>query len=223
MLKQIFLCGYLFGASIVCQAQLNLSIGHFWVDGPNQDYQITSISGKLKNASWAAKLTLPFIQKAPSNSNEVTQSGLGNGLLKVSKQWKWKKTALRMHGKQKFATSDEKVVAAVKDRSFSIELNRVVGYGIGFVELGHWWRENKEYKRNDTWYGAVGYLKPLKPYSMGFIVDHKPTALGEEDSVLSVILKRPLRNALSASILIGTGLNESSPNFMLGTQFTQKF
>lgn len=223
MLQRIFIIWGLLSISSACQAHFNLSIGHFWVEGPHQDYQVSSVSGKLHYSSWTAKLTLPFIQKTPSHSYGSAQSGLGNGLLKVSRTWKWKETAIRLHGKQKLATSDNHVVAAVNDQSLSVEWNRLIGYGIGFVEVGHWWRENTTYRRDNTWYGAVGYLKPLKPYTLGFIVDHKPTALGEEDSVASAILKLPVKNTLFASILIGTGLNESSPQFMLGSQLTKKF
>ena len=202
--------------SVTALAKSNINIGHYYVDAPKKSYQFSSLSFKHKQKSWVTKISIPYIQ---TNNGEA---GLGNIALKLSHKWRRKHYMLRTHFKQKIASANSKVVTPVTDKAFSLELNYGFSWGMGFIESGHWWREDKFYERENSWFGSIGIMKPFKLYTLAFIVDHKPTALGKVDSMTSVLIQKPLSPSYSASLLFATGLSSDSPNVMLGLQLSHK-
>lgn len=193
-----------------------VNLGHFYVDAPQQNYQFTSVSGKYKTKNWSGKISVPYIQKAQG------ANGIGNTQLKLTRQWRSQNYLVRTHIKQKLNTANRHVATRVNDSAIAFEINRGFSWGVGFVESGYWWRENKTYSRENTWYGSAGIISSIKPYTVGLLVDHKPTALGETDSVASLLLKRSIASGYSITALLGAGLNTDSPNTIIGIQLSKK-
>ena len=199
------------------RGETTLAIGHYFVEASDQEYQFTSFSGKVRTKEWAAKASIPYIQKSAPDADQ----GIGNVLLKISRKWRWPYSAITLHAKKKLNNADSNVTTPVSDQSLSAEWNHIFRRGVFFAEAGYWWRENKTYKRDDTWYGAIGYLKPFQNYTLAIIADHKPTALGEEDSVFSIMMKKKIADQLAISVLIGTGLRNNSPDHLTGIQLSK--
>lgn len=197
-------------------AKSNISMGHYYIDDDSQSYQFTSLSIKKKESSWAAKISLPYVQ------TQKGEAGLGNIIFKASQKWRYERLLFRAHVKHKIATAQKEIVTPVNDTALAIEVNHQFSWGVGFIESGYWWRQAKSYKRKDTAYASAGIIKGFKPYAAGLIVDHKPTALGEQDSMVSILIKRTILKKYAVTALIGKGLTNDSPNTMVGLQFSKK-
>ena len=200
-------------------AKSNISLGHYFVDAPSENYQFTSVSMSYKHTSFKAKLVVPFIQR------EEFSNGLGNPLLKFSNNWRFDRGAkqLTLIYKQKLALADDDTTTAVSDAAVGFEYSQSFKWGIAFVESGHWWRDSVSYTRKNSVYGTIGIIKPFKQYVFAMLIDNKPTALGNEDSMASVFVRKKLTSRLSTSFLYGKGLNDNSPNHALGLQINHLF
>ena len=198
-------------------AKSSISLGHYFIDAPTENYQFTSLSMSYQYASFKAKLMVPFIQR------EAFSNGLGNPLIKLSNNWRFNDGSkqLTLIYKQKLALANNDTTTAVSDTAVGFEYSEVFNWGIAFIEGGHWWRDSVSYTRKNSVYGTMGVMKPFKKYVLALLIDNKPTALGGEDSMASLFLRKKLTHTLSISGLYGRGLNDSSPNNMLGLQISQ--
>lgn len=219
LVQFLVITGLLVVLSTQVYAKSNISLGHFIVDTPSEDYQFTSLSMRYQYARFKAKLMVPFIQ------HEGFSNGLGNPVLKFSNDWHFdgKEKQLTLIYKQKLALADNNTTTAVSDSALGLEYSHVFSWGIPFFEMGHWWRESVSYNRKNSIYGTLGFIKPIKRYVLAVIVDNKPTALGDEDSMASIFVRKKITSTQAVSFLYGTGLNNSSPNHTLGLQINQSF
>jgi hypothetical protein len=201
-------------------AKSTMGLGHYYVDTPSENYQFTSLSMGYRKTSFKAKLTVPFIQR------EAFSNGFGNPLLKLSNSWRFERGSkqLALIYKQKIPLANDKATIAVSDTAIGFEYSQNLNWGmVTFLEGGHWWRDSVSYTRKNSLYATVGIIKSFKQYVFAVLADNKPTALGDEDSMASIFIRKKLTSQLSVSFLYAKGLNESSPNNTLGLQLHQFF
>jgi len=202
---------------------LKLSLGQYRVVANERSYWYTPVSAHLANGSYKAKLTLPFVKP------DAGPSGIGNGVLKFTYQDQWSDLYLDFHLKRKLANANSKVTLPVNDTSLSMEVSGILWGGVGFVELGYWWRKRTQYNRVDSFHYSVGGVMSLrklgfdKGWIAGLVVDHKPTSLGNLDRVASALLQRKInaRHKLTASV--GKGISRHSPDWISGLLWQVKY
>ncbi len=207
--------------TIQAQEGIKLSIGQYRILDDSDSYDFTPVSIKYSTQQYQARLTLPYI------NGYQGESGLGNISIKLSYLTQWKKTFIDLNYRQKLATADDKLTVPVRDSGMSIELARYVAGGIGFVELGHTWgrkAQSNQAERNDRFYYALGGVYPVSPsVSLGLILDHKSTALGQLDRSVSLISQYKLTKKNRLGISIAKGLTTASPSWLIGGMWSHKF
>ena len=209
---------------------LKLSLGQYRIADSAGSYWYTPVSLYYSSGTYKAKLSLPYI------SGFNGRDGMGNASVKFSYLNQWKKLYLDFHIKQKLATADSNLTLPVKDTGASIELSGYLLGGVAFIELGHWWRENYQYdneqkvdnsvnkgpvalvrQREDSFYYVLGGIYPIKKdWVSGLLLDYKPTALGNLDRMVSVLLQRKLSARHKITAILGKGLSETSPDWVSG-------
>jgi len=202
---------------------IKLSLGQYRVVANERSYWYTPVSAHLASGSYKAKLTLPFVKP------DAGPSGIGNGVLKLSYQDQWSDLYLDFHLKRKLANANSRVTLPVNDTSLSMEVSGFLWGGVGFVELGYWWRKRTQYNRVNSFHYSVGGVMSLrklgfdKGWIAGLVVDHKPTSLGNLDRVASGLLQRKInaRHKLTASV--GKGISRHSPDWISGLLWQVKY
>ncbi len=205
--------------SLMAKESLKLSLGQYRVSAQGSSYWFTPVSVNYGWSCYKLRASVPFIKR------DEGASGLGNASLKISylSSWQFKRQKLYVdyHLKQKLATSDSSVTLAVKDTGASVEVSAFLLGGVGFVELGHWWREanpgNLDYSRENSFHYALGGVYPIKKsWVAGLVLDHKPTALGNLDRAASALLQYKISTNQKVTATVGKGLTNSSPDWISG-------
>ncbi len=207
--------------------RFKLSLGQYRVVAADNSYWYTPVSAYYATSAYKAKLTLPFVNR------DNADSGVGNGVLKLSKLNKWQGYYVDVHLKQKLNNANDKVTLPVADTSLSLEVSGFVLGGLGFIELGHWWRDSAnqsvQFKRENSFYYSLGGIVSLTKFGFskgwigGLVVDHKPTSLGALDRVASALLQRKLNARHKITASIGKGISHSSPDWISGFMWQIKY
>ncbi len=203
--------------------RVKLSMGQYRVVAADNSYWYTPLSAYYSVSGYKAKITLPLV------SLDNGPSGVGNGVLKLSKLNQWQGLYVDVHLKKKLNNANENVTLAVADTSLSLEVSGFVLGGLGFVELGHWWRDKVgQSQRENSFYYSLGGVMSLKKIGFskgwigGVVVDHKPTSLGDLDRVGSVLLQRKLSARHKITGSIGKGISHNSPDWISGLMWQVK-
>lgn len=208
-------------AASQAQQNIKLSVAQYRIADDSQSYNYTPVSIKYSTNQYQARVMLPYIR------GYKTRSGLGNASIKLSYLTQWKKTFIDFNYKQKLATADDRLTVPVRDNGVSIELSRYLLGGIGFIELGHTWRNNAHSRlaeRNDSFYYALGGMYPIKKgLSLGLLIDHKPTALGQLDRSLTTLGQYKLNSHQRLGFSISKGLTATSPKWLVGLVWSYKY
>ena len=202
---------------------LKLSLGQYRVVADERSYWFTSVAAQGGYGHYKAKLTLPYLQA------DGGSQGLGNGVLKLSYEHSWSNVYLDFHLQRKLASARSRVTLPVNDTSLSVEMSGFLWGGVGFVEMGYWWRERTEFKRLNSVYYSVGGVMGLtglgfnRGWLVGCVADHKPSSLGKLDRVVSALVQRKLnaRHKLTASV--GRGISRHSPHWISGLVWQLKY
>ena len=197
---------------------LGLSAGQYRIqDNYQSSYWMQHISAYVKYKRVKAKVSVPYLQQ------ENGEQGIGNGLLKVSWLNQWQGNYVDAHLRQRLATANEDITLPVHDQSVSLEMSRILGRIIGFIELGHWWREKTKYEREDTFFSSVGAIHVVtKKWVLGGVMDHRPTAYGEIDRTATFIAQHRLTGQHKLTFSVGKGLESDSPDWTAGVQWQYK-
>jgi hypothetical protein len=202
---------------------VKLSLGQYRVVAPSNNYWYTTVSGYYATNDYKVKLTQPLVRH--DNGGE----GAGNATLKLSLLNQWQKMYVDLHLKQKLANARASVTLPVNDTSLSIEASGFLWGGIGFIELGYWWRQKTKFERTNSLYysmGGVSSLKRLgfdKAWVAGLVMDHKPTSQGKLDRVVSLLLQRKLSPSYKVTATVGKGISEQSPDWITGLMWQKKY
>lgn len=200
---------------------IKLGLGQYRIFDAADSHSFTPISIQYSARSYKTKLLLPYI------NGYRGESGLGNAVIKLSYLTRWNNIFIDLHLRQKFATANEKLTLPVNDRGGSIGLSRYISKGIIFAELGHVWRSsetasNKD--RDDSFYYTLGGIYSLqKGMSSGIVFDHRITALGRLDHIVTgfVQYKWDANTRLGGSL--GKGLKEISPDWIAGLSWSRRY
>ncbi len=227
-----FLSMWLLSMPLQAKESLKFSLGQYRIADSAGSYWYTPVGLYYSSGTYKAKLSLPYI------SGFNGRDGMGNASVKFSYLSQWKKLYLDFHLKQKLATADSNLTLPVKDTGASIELSGYLWGGVAFMELGHWWRENYQYdsdnqdgngetenqdqvdlvrQREDSFYYVLGGVYPIKKgWVSGLLLDYKPTALGNLDRTVSVLLQYKLNARHKITATLGKGLSDTSPDWVSG-------
>ena len=198
-----------------------LSAGQYRIFDGAGSHSFTPIGIKYSTGHYRAKIVLPYIE------GYLGESGLGNIAIKLSYLTQWKSVFIDLNVRQKLATADEKLTLPVSDRGGSIELSHYLYQGIVFAELGHTWRSSapSTYKeRDDGFYYALGGMYPLqKTLYSGVVFDHKVTALGGLDRIVTGFVQYKWSTDVRVGASLGKGLKQISPNWITGLTWSAKY
>ena len=172
---------------VQAKESIKISAGQYRIFDEEDSHRFTPIGLKYSTDSYKARIVLPFIEGYRG------ESGLGNVVIELSYLTQWKSLFVDLNVRQKLATADEKLTLPVSDRGGSIELSHYLYGGIVFAELGHIWRSTapSTYKnRDDSYYYALGGMYPLqKTLYSGLVFDHRITALGRLDHIVTTFVQ----------------------------------
>ncbi len=200
-----------------------LSLGQYRVVAPANHYWYTTVSGYYAASNYKIKLTQPFIK------HDDGRKGVGNATLKLSLLNQWQKVYVDVHLKRKLANAKSGVTLPVNDTSLSLEASGFLWGGIGFIELGYWWRQKTKFERTNSVYYSLGGVSSLnrwgfdKAWVAGLVVDHKPTSQGKLDRVASLLLQRKLSPNHKVTVTVGKGVSDESPNWITGLMWQKKY
>lgn len=200
---------------------MKLSAGQYRILDGEDSHGFTPIAIKYSTSRYKAKIALPYIEGYRG------ESGLGNIVIKLSYLTQWENIFIDFNFRQKLATADEQLTLPVSDRGGSVELSRYLYGGIVFAELGHIWRSSapSDYRdRNDSFYYSVGGMYPMsKAIHSGVVFDHRITALGRLDHIVTGFLQYKWNSDVRLGASIGKGLKHISPDWIGGLTWSHKF
>jgi hypothetical protein len=217
---------------------IKMSLGQYRIADSSGSYWYTPVSATYKNSSYKARLSVPYI------SDYQSRSGLGNATIKLSYLSQWNSLYIDFHAKQKLDTADSDLTLPVKDRAASVEISGYMFGGVGFIELGHWWRKDyhttfqeedprvegktNQYisttERENSFYYVLGAVYPVKKgWITGLVMDYKPTSLGNLDRAVSGLLQYKVSAKQKISATLGKGLSDSSPDWISGLNWSVKY
>ena len=214
---------WLLAMPVQAAQSMKLSLGQYRVVAEQQSYWYTPISAHVAGGRYKAKLTLPFVKP------DAGPNGLGNAVLKLTYQDQWSDLYVDVHLKRKLANANSKVTLPVNDTSLSVEFSRFILGGVGFVELGYWWRKRTYLNRVDSLHYSIGGVLSLsklgfnKGWIAGLVVDHKPTSLGNLDRVASGLLQRKINARHKITASLGKGISRHSPHWISGLLWQVKY
>lgn len=220
-----FLCILISSGCLILPVQakegFKLSAAQYRIIDGEDSHGLTPIGFKYSTNSYKAGVVLPYIEGYRG------QSGIGNVVIKLSYLTQWKSMFVDVNFRQKLATANEKLTLPISDRGGSLELSHYLYGGIVFTELGHIWRSSapSNYKeRNDSFYYSLGGLYPLqkKLYS-GLVFDHRITALGRSDHIVTGFLQYKWSVGTRIGVNLGKGLEEISPDWIAGLTWSSKY
>lgn len=206
---------------VQAKESIKLSAAQYRIFDGEDSHSFTPIGIKYSTGNYNARIVLPYIEGYRG------QSGLGNVVVKLSYLTQWKSVFVDFNFRQKLATADEELTLPVSDRGGSIELSHYLYGGIVFAELGHIWRSSASsvyQDRADSFYYALGGMYPMqkKLYS-GLVFDHRITALGRLDHIVTGFLQYKWSADTRIGANLGKGLKEISPNWIAGLTWSSKY
>lgn len=195
------------------------TLGYFRVsDEQGRSYWYSNLSAQYRVQSFKLKASLPHIQR------ENGDSGIGNGLLKLSWMNQWQQVFVDFHLRQRLATAAKRVTLPVHDQGLSLELSGRIGRGIWFTEVGYWWREKTRFDRKNTGSLALGGIIALsRSWIIGSVIDHKPSALGQIDQTFSALTQYRWTQRQKTMLYVGKGLTADSPDWITGLQWQYRY
>ncbi len=207
--------------TVHAQQGLKLSVAEYRILDDADSYGLTSVSAKYSSLSYQASVNLPYIRGYRG------KWGMGNVSVKLAYLTQWRKTFIDLNYRQKLATADDQLTVPAWDTGMSIEFARYIAGGIGFMELGYNWRhkaQSSQSERKNSLFYAVGGIYPLmKQLSVGMILDHKPTALGQLNRNITALAQYKMNHKYRLGVNGSKGLTRTSPNWVLGLVWSQTF